>query len=332
MFKDFVSIFLIQIVILLEIIFILMFIIKLNKAIKYERRITKFSVTSNKEKDVSYLDRISNIFSSIIKAIANAFEKSNFFKKRAEKFRKHKLYSPKPFVEYLITTYVSACLLGLIVFLVTSLQQIPGVLIYSLIAAIIGYIIPSIYWDHEYSNYLKSVSNNILEAIIIINSSVANGSTLIEAITFASNQLNGPINEEIKKIEQDLSFGLSLDQGFNRFHERINANSLKYINAKLSLYKMINGDYNKAFQEIEKYLYNEKENEKGINILLVIVKKVVKFLLYIPILLLLIFFIIKDGYFTTIFGGVEGYFTLSIIALIYVIYLLQIKKVLGYEV
>ena len=325
--KELINIFLIQILILAEIIFVLMFIVKLNRTLKHERRIVKFSVQSEKEKEISYLDKASNILSKITSKFAKNFKKYAFFQKTANKYEKYLLENPnKDKIEYLIIRYAIALILGMIVLIVTRIQNMEHSIIYTIIAILIGYQMPKIYWNNEYNQYQFAISQNTLEAIIIVNSSIRNGSTINEAIFIATKQLNGPISLEYKKINHDITYGLAIDQAFARFYQRIPNQNNQYISQTLTFYKKINGDVNQAFEQIEKKLYEMREERNNGRLIDLITNVLTRIFCSIPIAVFTIFLVFKKTYTEMWFNQIEGFLILSIILLFYLIYLFQVRK------
>jgi|GEM_PF-6395238 len=328
MSEGFIGILLIQILIMLEIILVFLFIIKLNRTIKYEKRITKFSLGSTHLNDSSYFDRFTLLSGGLVVFFANMLRKNKIFSKKVAKYEKYGLYNNKTNEEYFVIKVGFAIGLGLIVFFVTFVQQMSYTYIYTILGLGLGYVIPSLFWNNEYELYTKEVTSNLLEAIIVVNAAIRDGSTVLQAMNAVSSQLGGSISIEFKKIEQDISYGLGIDQAFKRFHERIKHEDTKKLYEWILLYKEINGSYAIAFEQLEKSFYENRDYNNDIKAFYLFSNYMYKIFLTLPLLVIMFSFAFNDEYVIGMFFGIPGYFIIAIMIMIYVFYLFIVKKLL----
>ena len=322
MSKELLSMLAIQALLLFIVIIVLAFIFKLNRIIRYEKRISKFALSNKSAKEASYLDRFTEFCHKIIVSIAMLIEKSKYVSKLTKRYTKYDLFNGFKYnSEYLVVRLFSGLGVGVVIFFVCFIQNMEFTWLCVIGGLILGYLIPSMYWDREYKNYTDMVTSNMLEAIIVVNSAIRDGSTVMGGIKAATSQLTGPISIEFKKVSADLKYGLSLDQAFDRLYFRIKHESVKYICDVLMLYKKINGNYQEAFRKIENELYEDRNNDINLRTTNLLGNILYKAYLVLPIIVLIVIFLIKSNQSLHIYMSIQGCFVFSFMILIYLMYI-----------
>ena len=99
-------------------------------------------------------------------------------------------------------------------------------------------------------------------------------------------------NEEFKKIKVDLNYGLDYDVVFNRFAKRLNIEEAYYMSTSLIILNKTGGNISKIFTTIEKSFFDRKKLKDELSSAIAVSELVFKILVFIPIFIFLVIFII----------------------------------------
>ncbi len=310
---------------------VILLLLRLSRTLRYEKRIDAFSISSISEKEVSLFDRIKSIIWLIVRKNSYILSKSAVLTKYSlgyEKYINFEDREKKEGIDYVsfkfFLTFV-VLILSLITFIFHFKTFNVGIL---LILLLITFFLPDIFLKIEFTKKRKRIEEDLLKAIIIMNNAFQSGRNIMQAIEIVKKELDGPIEDEFKKIYLDITYGLSLDVVFNRFYERVKIEDAKYITTSLTLLNRTGGDIIKIFSMIEKSIFDKKNLKNELNSLTASSRFVFKFLIGLPIFFSLLIFILNPSYFNPFFTtGVGIAIFITIIAL-YVLYILAIRKIL----
>lgn len=322
-----------RLVIVIIIVVIIDLILKLNKAIKVERRLARYSIDSIDSDDNSLGDLIKIKYNRFIRRTRKKFKNNNIFNNKAEKYNKYIMTGDKTeVIDFIITKLI----LGIcFVFLVTISGIIQGKLIDFLemiISFIIGYYIYDIYLIIYNKRRTKKIKNDMLRSVIIMNNAFKVGKSTLQAVEIASNSLPKPISIEFKKIYQDLSFGISSDIAFSRFSRRVNLEEARYISSSLTILNKTGGNIVAVFSSIERTLFEKKKLEEDLKNSTSASNLIVKVLMIIPLVFTLIIYVLSPNYFDPLFSSTLGYMLLVIIAIMFIIYIYLLNKIMKVKV
>ena len=197
-----------------------------------------------------------------------------------------------------------------------------------LISFAIGFMLLDIGLVIEQRINRKKIENDILKAIIIMNNAFKSGRSIMQAIDLVASELEGPIAEEFKKMSLEISFGLSIENAFRRFSERIQLDEVRYLTASLSILNKTGGNIIKVFSSIEKTLFNQKKLKLELKALTGSSKIIVYVLFVVPLLFIIFISIIDPTYFLPMITTPLGFILTSIILVVYIIYIFVVRKVM----
>ena len=161
-----------------------------------------------------------------------------------------------------------------------------------------------------------------------MNSAFKSGRNIMQAVEVVKDELDGPIQDEFKKIYLDITYGLELDLVFKRFYERVKLEDAKYISSSLTLLNKTGGDIVKVFSLIEKSIFDKKNLKNELNSLTASSQFVFKLLIFLPLLLVSLIFMLNPSYFEVMIKEPLGIILLIFIILLYILYILVVQKVL----
>ena len=316
-------------IVLITIIIILLYIVhKIERMLFFERRIKRYSIHSEKE-DISFMDKLINKYKKFI----SKFENNKKLQKHSESYKKYitvgEKESPVTFLLYKLTIGTLFTITVMISTLISGkLISLLGVII----SFIIGYYIYDIYLYISLKRKTTKIKNDMLRAIILLNNSFKAGKSILQAVKIASEKLPKPINEEFKRIYQDMSYGLSADIAFQRFAKRVNLEEANYVASSLTILNKTGGNIVSVFTSIEKTLFDRKKLENDLKTSSAASNFVVKFLMIIPIIFILIIYVISPNYFDPLFSSPLGYMLLLIMWIMFITFIYFLNKIMKVKV
>ena len=324
-----VGIKILQIIIILIIAGVIIYLLRLSSAINIENRIAKFTINPKKQEETSIFDKIINFFKIIIKKVSKILSKSVVLTKYGDKYNKYITYEEKDKkigLDYVSFKFIITFGVLLLSILTIAFHKFNFMAIFILL--IITFFIPDIILNISYKKKRKQVEDDLLKAIVIMNNAFQSGRNIMQAIEVVKTELDGPIQDEFKKIYLDMSYGLSLDIVFKRFYDRVKLEDAKYITSSLTLLNKTGGDIVKVFSLIEKSFLAKKNLKNELNSLTSSSRFVFKLLIALPLVFALIIFVLNPTYFNPLFNNPLGLLILFVILVLYILYIIVIKKVL----
>ena len=317
---------LIQVILVLVLVIIITLFLRLNNAIRLEKRIAKYSVKYNKtESNLALVDKIWYKYILFVKKQRKKIRKmlptmTNMYEKysvgslyHAEDYITHKLVLSIIFV---ILTIGGMAIQGR---LVTTFQ-----LIFSII---IGFYILDVYLIIARNMNKKKIENDILRAIIIMNNAFKSGKSTIQAVEIASKKLPKPISYEFKKIYDEMNYGLSVDTVFDRFSKRVGIPEAEYLSSSLTILNRTGGNIIAVFNSIEKTLFDKMKLKEELKNSTTVSKLVTKILLFAPIVFVFIIYVLNPDYFRPFFESPLGYIMIIIILIMFIIYAYLLNRI-----
>lgn len=325
-------VFIIQILIIITLLVVAIFLMKLTVASKYERRIKKYTIDSIYDSSASYFDKANYIYLKFRSKLSSQLKKIKIFNKYSLKYEKYTDKTkiiPEEAMDY-ISLKIIAGIAFLIVVIVSDVLRYKQITFIQLLGSILfGFFIPDLFLIAKKKLLEITIKNDILKAVIIMNNAFKSGRSTMQAIKIVSEELTGPISNEFKKMYIDLTFGLSLEEVFARFSKRINIEEVKYITTSLTILNKTGGNIVKVFSSIERSFFNNRKMDEELKSLTASAKAIHKILVAIPILLFVILFFLNPTYFTPMFKNPLGILIFFIIILLYVTYILIVKKIMN---
>ena len=327
--------FIIQVISILILLGIIIFLLKVSRAMKKEKRIGKFSLYAISDNDISYFERIDKLVWKLVHLLSNILNKSVVMKKYASKYEKFITYEQRDFknaIDYISMKFLIGILLLIFSLLTTMFQYIDASLMFYLIAFLIGFFLPDIVLNLDYRKKRIQVGEDLLKAIIIMNNSFKSGRNIMQAIEIVKRELDGPIKDEFSKIYMDMTYGLSLEVVFDRFYERIKLDDAKYIASSLTLLNKTGGNIIKVFASIEKTFYDKKKLKNELNSMTASSVFVYRVLVFLPFVFVVLISILNPAYFLPLVTTTIGYVLLGIILIIFSLYVIIIKRILKVDI
>ncbi|MGE5455655.1 MAG: type II secretion system F family protein [Ignavibacteriales bacterium] len=319
-----------QISVAVILLIITFFVFRFRKSVKLEKRISAFSINTEKDDIWLSLDSFSNYYHRMIKGLSICFKKSTLLTKYSYKYKKYISLSDN---NKNAMDFVSNKIFISFIFLIMAIfaKTIQFQLLHSyeiVVPLLVGFFLPDIYYIVKYRLYRNKIENDMLQAIVVMNNAFKSGRSIIQAIELVSKELEGAIAEEFKKMYLELSLGLEIDVVFSRFSERIKLEEVTYLTASLSILNKTGGNIISVFSSIEKSLFNKKRLKLELESLTGSSRMIVYVLFLVPILFVVFVSIINPGYFAPFLNSTEGLILLGIMILYYIVYVIFVRKIM----
>ena len=306
-----------------------------TKSIRLERRISKFSISPLKDTSLSLFDNVTLKLSNIINRINNFLYKSELIKKYSRKYTKYLRTTneiTKTSMDFISIKIISSlsCIVIAIFAKTINFKIFNTYDVY--LPMIFGFFLPDFIYYFKYRNYRKKLENDLLQAIIIMNNAFKSGRSITQAINLVSKELKGPIAEEFKKMNLELSFGLGLDIVFQRLYERIRIEEISYLTASLTILNQTGGNIVEVFSSIEKSLFNKKKLRLELKSMTSGSRMIVNVLTIVPVAFILMIWVINPTYFLPLLTNKLGLIIIGIILIYYIVYIIVIRKLLKVKI
>ena len=297
---------------------------------KLNRRINTFSI-ANEDTRHSLFDIVTNFYINMRKKFCKLLSKSAFLKKYSLKYEKYidkRKPGMKDPMEYISTKFILAFVFIFILVVSTVLQNSDLSFIKIIIAFTLGFFALDIMLLSRGKMVHTQMKNDLLKAITIMNNSFKSGRSIIQTIKIVSDEIDGPLKDEFKKMYEDLSYGLEIEAVFERFNARVDLKEVKYITTSLAILNKTGGNIVDVFSSIETTVFNNKKLEDELHNLSAASKALYRILVVIPIIFTLIIYLLDNTYFTPLFASPLGIIIVGVIVTLYIVYIIIVKKII----
>ena len=324
-----------QLLIILVPVVVVIYLLRLSKTLRLEKRLSSFAITSNKDYEVSFFDKAGFYVWKLIRFTSKLLEKSTVLRKYAEKYEKFIPYeqrSKKEGMDYVTIKFGSAFVVFILGIITLIMHYDNFDFMILLVILILVFFLPDLFLNLRFNQKRKRIEEDLLKAIIIMNNAFSSGKSIIQAIEMVKVELDGPIEDEFEKIYLDISYGLSLDVVFTRFYERVKLEDAKYITTCLTLLNKTGGDIVSVFSRLEKEILDKKNLRNELHSLTSSSRFVFKFLAVLPFIFVFIIFLLNPTYFYPLFTTTIGFIILVLILILYVLYIWIIRRILEVKI
>lgn len=320
-----------QISILTLLVILMIIIFKFTKSLKYEKLITKYSLSPLHDHKKSLEDKLFEKYKKINYAFASKLYKSKFLTNYSKRYKKYLVLYNKTY-ENEMQFVAAKMLLGIVLILIAMFSKMTRYQILNIyelcVPLVFGFFLPDIIYFYKYLLYRNKLENDLLQGIIIMNNAFKSGRSITQAVELVAKELDGPMSLEFSKMSMELNFGLAVDVVFNRLSERINLEEISYLTASLSVLNKTGGNIIKVFTSIEKNLFNKKRLKLELKSLTGSSKIIVYILYVVPILFVLFISLISPTYFEPFYTTKLGIIMIIFMIIIYVIYIWCVQKIM----
>ena len=317
---------LVQVVLVLAFVVVITFFIRLDNAVKLEKRISKYSVRySDRNQQLSLIERLWERYIKFVKKQRKKIRK--MLPTLTNMYDKYLVGSKYRAEDYITHKIVISLIFGVLTIMAMAVQGKMVTILQLIISLVVGFYILDIYLIIVAKINKKKIENDMLRAVIIMNNAFKSGKSTIQAVEIASKKLPAPIGYEFKKIYEEMQYGLSVDTVFDRFAKRVSIEEAEYLSSSLTILNRTGGNIVAVFDSIEKTLFDKIKLKEDLKNSTTVSKLVVRILLFVPIIFVLIIYFLNPDYFDPFFASPVGYLMLGIIAVMFIIYAYLLSRI-----
>lgn len=305
--------------------------IQYQRSIRLEKRISKYSVQGLRNHSISAIEKVTIFCQKQNQNLAKLLSKSLFLKKYSQRYEKYiPLYHPfyQSGIDAIATKLISGILFILVAIFAMAIQSYVFASYELFIPFLFGFFLPNVLFFSKYKIYRNTLENDLLQAIIIMNNAFKSGRSIRQAIDLVTRELQGPMAEEFKKMLLELDFGLSIEETFRRFSNRIQLEEVAYLTASLSILNRTGGNIIEVFSSIEKSLFNKKKLKLELASLTGSSKIIVYVLFIVPPMFIVFISFINPDYFAPLYTTPIGLILCGIMLIIYICYIFVVKNIM----
>lgn len=323
----------VRLLLIILLIVVIDLVIKLNKFLSVERRISRYSVDSLMDNQGSIGDKLKIRYERFILKNRKKLKDNKAVLSQASKYKKYITIGDNiNIIDFIIIKLVVGIIFVLLVVISFVINGRLVSFLGMIISFIFGYYIFDIYIYFDTKHKKKRIKNDMLRAVILLNNAFKAGKSIIQAVYIASQELPAPICYEFTKIYQDLSFGISSDVAFSRFANRVNLEEARYISSSLTILNKTGGNIVAVFSSIERTLFDKKKLEEDLKNSTQASNMVVKFLILVPVAFVIIIYLLSPTYFDPLFQSTLGYVIIFMACISFIIFVWLLNKVMKVKV
>lgn len=299
-----------------------------------DKRLGKYAIESKNNHEYSLFDTIVNIYYKIENSFKRILSKSKFlrdYSKKYEKYINRKRNQNADPMNYIVAKFICSFIILFLVIFADYLQNTSLDFMKIITSLLVGFFIPDALLIGRKVMVKKALEDDLLQAVTIMNNSFKSGRSIMQTIQIVSEELDGPLQKEFEQMIIDLNYGLTLENVFERLEERVKLEELKYISTSLAILNKTGGNIVKVFSSIEKTFFNNRKLAEELKNLTASSKFLYRVLTLIPVIFIFVIYILDPTYFNPLFTSVIGYFILMISMILYIGYILIVKKVIKIE-
>lgn len=311
---------------------VLFVILSYYRSIVLENRISKFSI-SPKAKKATIFERIIKVVTGLIEPFADMLAKSTILENYSERYERYQVaFHEKSAMMIVAKKFITSILFFAISLIVITLKLEMMTFLEMILSLLIGFYIVDFIYLFKYHFYRKNVENDLLQAIIVMKNAFKSGNSLAQTIDIVAEELEGDIALEFKRMKFELSMGLSLEEVFERFADRLDLPEVAYLTSSLIILNQTGGNIVKVFSSIEKTLMNKKKIRLELRALTGSARIVTSVLTVLPLAFAGIISLISPNYFAPFFDSGLGLLLFILIVAIYLLYISLVRKIMKVRV
>ncbi len=186
-----------------------------------------------------------------------------------------------------------------------------------LIGAILGGIAPGYYVRRQQGQRLKKFNDQLSDMLNLIVNGLRAGYSTMQAMEAVSKELPPPMNEEFRRVVQEMQLGISMETALDNLLRRIPSDDLDFVITAINVQREVGGNLSEILDTIS-FTIRERVRIKGeIRVLTAQVRASGVLLALIPVALALILWFLNPEYLMSFFdrGPVCGWGAIGLIVL-----------------
>lgn len=193
--------------------------------------------------------------------------------------------------EYFALIFISVVLVGGLAWLIGGRNIISFG-----IGAVLGYLLPGIYVSRQQARRLNRFNDQLPDMLNLTVNGLRAGYSTLQAMEAVSRELPSPINEEFRRVVQEMQLGISMDSALANLVRRIPSVDLDFVVTAMNVQREVGGNLSEILDTIS-FTIRERVRIKGeIRVITAQVRTSGTILALIPIVLTIVLWFLNPEY------------------------------------
>jgi tight adherence protein B len=193
--------------------------------------------------------------------------------------------------EYFALIFISVVLIGGLAWLIGGRNIISFG-----IGAVLGYLLPGIYVSRQQARRLNRFNDQLPDMLNLTVNGLRAGYSTLQAMEAVSRELPSPINEEFRRVVQEMQLGISMDSALANLVRRIPSVDLDFVVTAMNVQREVGGNLSEILDTIS-FTIRERVRIKGeIRVITAQVRTSGTILALIPIVLTIVLWFLNPEY------------------------------------
>ena len=142
-----------------------------------------------------------------------------------------------------------------------------GSFIFGIIGAVLGLFIPNIILKMRYVQRRSKFNSQILDAIMILSSSLKGGLSLLQALEVLTEEMPIPMSQEIGLVVRENKMGISLEDSLKNLKSRMKMEELDLVINSVLVARETGGDLTKVLSRLSTTIRDNRKLQDSIRTL-----------------------------------------------------------------
>ena len=162
--------------------------------------------------------------------------------------------------EYLMLRAVVGVVAAMLAFTFVPIQQlvIPG----AVGAFILGFLAVGFWLKHRITKRKQKLEAQLIELLQMLSSGLRAGFGLIQALDGCAEQVQPPLQTEIRRTLRDISIGSSIEQAFAALNERVGSSDFDIVITAIMIQRSVGGNLAEILENVA-HTMRERERIRG---------------------------------------------------------------------
>lgn len=221
-----------------------------------EARLGKYIEPEQEKKSRGKDDKSSSL---VTEWVNRRVEKSSMGEKLARSLARADLkFKPGEFIAFMVI--ISIAMGGFAWFI--GGEDPTGKMISGLIGAIMGFALPILYVRSQQGRRLTKFNNQLSDMLNLMVNGLRAGYSTMQAMEAVSKELPAPINEEFRRVVQEMQLGVPMDKALENLLRRIPSEDLDFVVTAINVQREVGGPLAEILDTIA-YTIRERVRIKG---------------------------------------------------------------------
>ncbi len=142
--------------------------------------------------------------------------------------------------EFVAFIFILATVLGFVAFFITN-STLPAKSVSALIGASFGIAIPIIYLRSQQGKRLTKFNGQLPDMLNLMVNGLRAGYSTMQALEAISKEMPPPINEEFRRVVQEMQLGIPMDKALDNLLRRIPSEDLDFVITAVNVQREVGG-------------------------------------------------------------------------------------------